>query len=73
MVTQRLVPIVTKRLQRYCFSTAQKDTDIPQNPPAPERGAKGAAAVAIMELLSQRLPAEQTGRTRRLAEPERGR
>ena len=72
MVTQRLVPIVTKRLRRYCFSTVQKDTDIPQTPAAPERGAKGAAAVMIMELLSQRLPAEQAGRTRHLADPERG-
>jgi predicted NBD/HSP70 family sugar kinase len=57
-VTQRLVPIVTKHLRRYCFSTAQTATDIPQNPAAPQRGAKGAAAVMIMELLSQRLPAD---------------
>jgi predicted NBD/HSP70 family sugar kinase len=56
-VTQLLVPTVTKRLQRYCFSTAQRDCDIPILDVAPERGAKGAAAVMIIQLLGQGLPA----------------
>jgi predicted NBD/HSP70 family sugar kinase len=57
-VTQLLVPTVTKRLQRYCFSTAQKDCDLPINPVAPERGAKGAATVMVIRLLGQGLPTD---------------
>jgi predicted NBD/HSP70 family sugar kinase len=57
-VTQLLMPTVTKCLQRYCFSTAQTDADIPIMDVAPERGAKGAAAVMIIGLLSQGLPAD---------------
>jgi predicted NBD/HSP70 family sugar kinase len=55
-VTQLLMPTVKKRLQRYCFSTAQADCDIPIMDVALERGAKGAAAVMIISLLSQQLP-----------------
>jgi predicted NBD/HSP70 family sugar kinase len=57
-VTQLLMQTVKKRLQRYCFSTARTDTDIPIMDVALERGAKGAAAVMITGLLSQELPAD---------------
>jgi len=55
-VTQLLMPSVAKGLQRYCFSTAKTDCDIPIMDVALQRGAKGAAAVMIIGLLSQQLP-----------------